>query len=136
MHEAYIVLLLIVGMTVAVRVVETGDLALLLCAAAIISNWAINTGYVLATDETDATACFLLVDTLSLVLVLYVAWKLAIGQMLASSYIGQIILHGLHLAGASDPYRYWEMLTLLAFGQLVVLAIWAALPGERRHGVV
>lgn len=134
MQNLYIALLLATALCVAVRVVEKGDLALLLCCAVVVANWAGNTVYVLLTGETDATAAFLATDTLSLVIVLAVSWKLAVGQMLASSYAGQIIMHILHLAGQADPYRYWEILTILGIGQILLLAFWAAIPLRRDAG--
>lgn len=134
MQAVYIILLLATGTWVAVRVAEKGDLALLLCAATVVANWTINTFYVLATGETDATTCFIAADTLSLACVLAVSWRQAPGQMLASSYVGQILANSQHGLSGDDAFRNWMLLTLLAFGQLAVLAVWAALPIARDAG--
>lgn len=125
MQHVFIALLLIALFAALYRVTVEYDRTLWLCVCIVTSNWVLNTTYVLTTGNTDATACFLLVDTLSLVLIWKIAEGLAVGQMLASSYAGQILAHGLHLSAWNDPYRYWQLLTLIGIGQLLLLAAWA-----------
>ena len=134
MQNIYIALLLAATLLTIYRVTVEYDGALFVCTAVVALNWVANTSYVLGTGETDATACFFVVDVLSLALVLCVSRRLAAGQMLASSYIGQIILHGEHFAAGGDDWRYWALLTTLGYGQLLLLAIWAAIPLRRDAG--
>lgn len=130
MQNAYIALLLTATLFGIYRISEAYNGPLFACLAIVAANWVVNTSYVLATGETDATACFLATDVLSLVLVHKASGRLAVGQMLASSYAGQILAHLLHWNGAFDDYAYWELLTLIGYGQLVILAVWAAIPSR------
>lgn len=136
MQTVYLALLLAVTLAGIYRVCEANNGPLFACLAIVAGNWVVNTSYVLLTGETDATACFLATDTLSLVLVFKASGRQAVGQMLASSYAGQIIAHLMHFAGSFDDYQYWQLLTLIGYGQLLILAIWAAIPCERDAGHV
>jgi hypothetical protein len=132
MQSVFVALLIVAFFAALYRVTVEYDRALWLCVCIVTINWILNTTYVLTTGNTDATICFLLVDTLSLVLIWKIAEGLAIGQLLASSYAGQILAHGLHLSTWDDPYRYWQLLTLIGIGQLLLLAAWAV---SKRDGL-
>lgn len=135
MQDIYFALLLTAILFGIYRIGEAYNGPLALCLSVVAGNWIVNTAYVLATGETDATVCFLLTDTLSLAIIYKALREQAVGQMLVSSYAGQILAHLLHLTGRFDDYAYWQLLTLIGYGQLLILAIWAALPRrDAEHG--
>lgn len=133
-QPVYIVLLFTATFAVICRSLLSFNYALFVCTAVVLLNWTINTFVVVGTGETDATLSFLLTDALSLVLVLIVSGELVVGQMLVSSYVGQILLHGIHISTGSDDLYTWKLLTLIGMGQSIILAIWAAIPCERDAG--
>jgi hypothetical protein len=129
MQLAYIVLMMATGLLVAIR----GGQAVLLCGAVVFYNWCFNMAFVLALHDTDAVAVFLAADVVSVALVLRWANCTALRQ-LAAAYVGQIIMHLTRIVGDGDPYFYWQVLTVLAYAQLGLLAF-AALKTRPQGGV-
>lgn len=142
MQVAYIALMIIALVTACLRLstgvfypraVHRDEAALVACFAAVILNWIVNTGYVIATGDTDPEWFFFITDAASLAVVV----RYGAGfprDTLASLYAGQIIAHGLRSAGTFEAYPYWQLLTLLGFAQLVALGAWALAPAVREPG--
>jgi hypothetical protein len=134
MHAAYIFMLAAVLAGAAARMLfsRPSDVrAFLWCLAAVALNWAVNTAYVLYTGDTDPELFFFLTDSLSLGAVVYAGRSHTLGALLASSYLGQLIAHAAHFAGQDDPYYYWQLLTVLGYGQLLLLGAWIFAPAYR-----
>lgn len=117
MQAFYVTLMMVSGLLAVWR----GGPALLLCAAVVFYNWCFNTFMVIALHDTDAVIVFLVSDVVSLALVLKwadSAWL----QQLAATYAGQIIMHLIKIVGDGDPYYYWQVLTVLGYAQLSLIA--------------
>lgn len=105
-------------------------------AAVLFANWTINTAFVLTFKIYDPWAWYIATDTLSAAIVLYrPAGKPQ--SMIGGLYMAQIVMHCVY--GALEISRkaiaensYWQVLTALAFVQLLVLGGWASVHHWRR----
>ncbi len=129
METAYLALLISAAVAVICRYSIQGEFrsGLAIGMAAVFYNWAVNTAFVFGSGGYAPWAFFLATDLACLLILLSFA-RCPWGTTLASTYAGQIIMHMLHGAGGGDDYRYWQILTLLGFGQLGLLIVWAAAP--------
>ena len=117
MQLAYVALILLAVPLALYR----GGAALQACAVVVGLNWAVLSAWVFLTGDTDAEIAFLLADLVSLYLILAHAGETMPGQMLASSYAGQMLMHVTHIAGHGDAWYYWALLTTIGYGQLAIL---------------
>lgn len=115
----------------------------------LLANWTVNTAFVIASGIHDPWAWFVAVDALSAAIVLHQpAGKPQ--SVVGGLYMAQIVMHGVYgtLKLSGDPIaesNYWQLLTALAFLQIVVLGGWtighhwrrlARHPGLRRRASV
>ncbi len=110
----------------------TGTGPMIRTAATLLANWFVGSAYVYATGIPDAWYFSLLLDTISAAIILHQpAGK--VQALIGATFMGQILLHGVyafsnHVLGANP---YWQMLTAMAFVQLLLLGGWTIAPGLR-----
>lgn len=107
--------------------------SVIIAAAVLAGNWAINTGMVGLTDEPYPVSTFLTIDYLS-VIVLTVTWLTSARRprwllVLIATYFVQITTH-IAFANSSRnawaQYEYWWALYYVAWGQVLLVAAWIA----------
>lgn len=131
MQLAYIALLIAVVSMAGFRflfVRHPDEEEIVACLAVVVLNWIVNTSWVITSGNTDAVAMFMAADFASLLVVCAV--RCDFSATLASTYAGQITLHFLHLLGAGDPLYYWQLLTVLAYLQFIIMAVWVLIPAR------
>jgi hypothetical protein len=103
----------------------TGTVPMMRTGMTILANWIAGTGFVYLTGIHDAWAFSLLLDALAARIILHEpAGKTQ--AMIGWTYMAQILLHVVyafsnHSVGA---YPYWQVLTAMAFVQLLLLGGW------------
>lgn len=99
---------------------------------AIFLNWVFGTAFVMLTDIYDPWRLSLILDTISATIIMYQP----AGRMQAvigCTYMGQIILHVIYAFSNQQvgAHPYWQMLTAMAFVQLLLLGGWTIDRGRR-----
>lgn len=92
-------------------------------------NWLVNTWFVLHTQIYDPWLFYLFTDSISAWIVLYQPAG-RIQSAIAGIYMAQILMHTVYgiskfLNPSISASRYWEVLTILGFVQLLMLGVWA-----------
>jgi len=103
----------------------TGREQMIRTAMAILANWIINSGFVLATGIYDPWWFFLATDALTAWVILYHPAGKA-QALIGYTYIAQILMHCVYAVSNSvlAEYAYWQILTAIAFVQLLLLGGW------------
>lgn len=122
----------IIPMTVVCSLACLGSAPMLRTAFVIVANWIAGTGFVYATGIYDAWWFSLLLVTVSAAVILHQP-AAKTQAMIGATFMGQILLHVVyafsnHNVGA---YPYWQMLTAMAFVQLLLLGGWTIASGIR-----
>jgi len=127
MHAVYIV-----AMCVVCFLAMFGSGPMIRTALAIFLNWCAQTAFAESFHVYDAWWFFIIIDTISAAAILHQpAGK--VQALIGATFMGQILLHVVyafsnHGVGA---YPYWQMLTAMAFVQLLLLGGWTIARGLR-----
>lgn len=119
---------------VVTSVAMLGNGQMIRTALAILLNWAIGTLFVMATDIYDPWWLFMGLDAAAAFVILYPpAGK--IQALIGCTYITQILVHFIYSVSnhAIAAYSYWEVLTGVAFVQLLLLGGWVGGHWGRRY---
>lgn len=127
MQIVYVVLMMVTCIVALLR----GDNATVRGTFVVVYNWCACMLVVLVSDDRAPVLFFLIIDAMSAAIVLR-SESTAL-RMLGASYIGQCIMHLLFAVRGGDPYYYWQVLTVLGYGQLVLLVVMAFLTPPHRE---
>lgn len=102
-----------------------GSAQMIRTGAAIFANWALGTAFVLLTGIYDPWWWFLALDAATAFVIMYHPAgrpQSAIGV----TFIAQIIIHAVYAVSQRDiaAFAYWQILTWIAFVQLLLLGGW------------
>lgn len=117
--------LYVAPLCVIVALSATGTRPMLRTALALLGNWIANYAFVAMTGIYDPWYWFIATDAIAAGVVLYQpAQKLQ--AVIGWTYMAQIIMHVLYSLSPSNmaQFSYWQMLTAIAFVQLVLLGGW------------
>lgn len=116
-------------LVVCVTTITTGIGTMQRAAIVLALNWLVNTAFVLRTGVYDPWLFYLITDSISAGVVLYPPAG-RVQSLIGGTFIAQILMHVVY--GVSkfmhpniSPERYWEVLTVLGFVQLLILGAWA-----------
>lgn len=112
----------------------TGTGPMLRTALAILGNWIANYAYIWATGDFTPWYWFIFTDAISAGVVLYQPAQ-RVQAVIGWTYMVQIIMHVLYSISPSNmaQYSYWQLLTVIAFVQLVLLGGWIGGYRYRRY---
>ena len=103
-------------------------------ALALLCNWLANYAFVASTGIYDPWYWFIATDAIAAGVVLYQPAQ-KVQAVIGWTYMVQIIMHVVYSVSPSNvaQYAYWEMLTSIAFVQLVLLGGWIGGHWYRRY---
>lgn len=112
----------------------TGTGPMIRTAAAIGANWLANTAFVLVTGIYDPWLFFIATDAIAAGVVLYQPAQ-KVQAVIGWTYMAQIIMHVIYSVSTNNmaQFAYWQMLTAIAFVQLVLLGGWIGGAWYRRY---
>lgn len=103
----------------------SGSAQMIRTALVLLCNWIAGTAFVLATGIHDPWLLSIVLDGLSAFIILYQpAGRMQ--SVIGCTFIAQVMLHAVYFASdrAIAAYPYWQILTAMAFVQLVLLGGW------------
>lgn len=114
---------------VCVMTITTGIGPMLRTAIVLLANYVVNTWFVLHFQIYDPWYFYLLIDTFSALVILYRPAG-RVQSAIGGTYIAQIVMHAVYgiskfLHPDISDVRYWQVLTIIADAQLLILGVWA-----------
>jgi hypothetical protein len=98
-------------------------------AIALALNWLVNTAFVLSTKIYDPWLFYIIIDSISAWIILYQPAG-RIQSVIGWTLIAQVVMHSVYgiskfLHPDISATRYWQVLTIIGFVQLMILGGWA-----------
>lgn len=114
---------------ICVMTITTGIGPMRRTAIVLALNWLVNTAFVLATGVYDPWLFYLITDSISAWIVLYPP-RGRVQSLIGGTYLAQIVMHAVYgiskfLHPDISAERYWQVLTILGFVQLLIIGGWA-----------
>lgn len=104
------------------------------CASVLLANWVAQFVYNEWAGTFTPWAWFTIVDLLSALVILWKPagrWQAALGI----TYVAQIVFHFVYANGGLAQHDYWQVLTNIAWLQLLLLGVWGYGSGASRFAV-
>lgn len=104
------------------------------CASVIIANWVAQFVYNDWLGTFTPWGWFTIIDAISAIVILWMPagrWQAILG----GTYVAQIVCHFIYAKGGLVQHDYWQVLTNIAWLQLILLGVWGYGSGASRFAV-